>query len=40
LQCEPIGRHYDSQMESNSLLFTFKTEGDPAGGLTLTRQQN
>jgi hypothetical protein len=39
LQCEPIGRHYDSQMESNSLLFTFKTEGDPAGGLTLTRQQ-
>jgi serine/threonine protein kinase len=39
-QCEPIGRHYDSRIQSNSLLFTFKTEGDPAGGLTLTRQQN
>jgi serine/threonine protein kinase/peptidoglycan hydrolase-like protein with peptidoglycan-binding domain len=39
LQCEPVTRRYESQMESNSLLFTFNSEGDPSGGVTLTRQQ-
>ncbi len=37
--CEPIGRHYESRVESNNLLFTFGSEGDSSGGLTLTRQQ-
>jgi serine/threonine protein kinase len=40
LQCEPMSRHYESHLESNSVQFVFSGNGDPTGGLTLTRQQN
>jgi serine/threonine protein kinase/peptidoglycan hydrolase-like protein with peptidoglycan-binding domain len=39
LQCEPLSQHYDGQMASNTVQFTFGGNGDPAGGLTLTRQE-
>jgi serine/threonine protein kinase len=39
LQCEPVSQHYDGEMASNTVQFTFAGSGDPTGGLTLTRQQ-
>lgn len=39
LQCEPLSRHYDGQVASNTIQFIFDNSGDPSGSLTLTRQQ-
>lgn len=39
LQCEPLSRHYDGQMASNTVQFIFNSSGDPNGSLTLTRQE-
>jgi serine/threonine protein kinase/peptidoglycan hydrolase-like protein with peptidoglycan-binding domain len=39
LQCEPLSRHYDGQMASNTVQFIFDSSGDPSGSLTLTRQE-
>lgn len=39
LQCEPLSRHYDGQIASNTIQFIFNDSGDPSGSLTLTRQE-
>ncbi|WP_170921212.1 protein kinase domain-containing protein [Enhydrobacter aerosaccus] len=38
-QCQPMSRHFDGRIQSNTVQFTLPGDNGPSGGLTLTRQE-